>query len=308
MNTKTPVKAPTEVSDVKRLGEALLRRLSASNEDKPHRIVLLMYGAPGSGKTTSASILAEYLNSQQHASESINSGRMTESLAEAGIIPSSVYQGLGEKQTEICVYDKTTNVETIPQYKTGVPFATHLKMDGFHLPSSLLSNELARRRGCQESFDASLVVRLCELLISPKYPWSLLGIPDFDHQIKDPVNPGIYVHADTRVVILEGLYLMLDVDPWCDISKLVHVSKDKVESGSTALGCMVQVAHVVGGSVEEMSHRVAQRHFKCGLAGSYDDGLDRYFANDVYNAEVVNESSITTYDDWSIDNSLRVGP
>lgn len=291
-----------EFTDIKDLADHIINKLNletveAQRKDSSDgRLVLLVYGEPGSGKTTYTEQLVQYLNKQPHVGTN-NHVTVHES-------PIEIYQGKGGSQTQICRYLNDTDIvmETIP-------FAIHLKMDGFHLPLSLLSPELKQRRGCEESFDSSLVVKLVELLVNDNgkdnddsNAWSYLSIPDFDHSIKDPTNPGTYVSRQTKIVILEGLYLMLDRYPWLKIPKIV----ESMRENPTGCKHSIQIAHIIGGSEEETAFRVGMRHLKAGLVSTYDEGRQRYFLNDKNNADLVREHSITKFDDWIINNSNRL--
>ncbi|KAI9461131.1 hypothetical protein HD554DRAFT_1534055 [Boletus coccyginus] len=38
--------------------------------------------------------------------------------------------------------------------------------------------------------------------------------PSFDHALKDPTPDAVVVRPSHRIVVIEGLHTMLDVDPW----------------------------------------------------------------------------------------------
>ncbi|GAV29316.1 hypothetical protein PMKS-002798 [Pichia membranifaciens] len=284
---------PVESSDVTALSNRILEKLEEDKSQEDSRVVVLIYGAPGSGKSTSAELLTKDLNARFGRKNCGNRQRVSVPSQ-----PSVIHQGKGKAQTQICQYNEESDIGSENEE---IPFAIHLKMDGFHLPLSVLDEELKRRRGCQESFDDSLVVKLVELLLNDD-TWSSLSIPDFDHATKDPVNPGIYVSRKTKVVVFEGLYLMLGIDPWSQIPKLV---KETIENKSRSKNT-VQVAHVRGGNETETAHRIALRHLQSGLVVSYDEGRNRYFNNDLANAEIVENQSVTTFDDIIINNSIRL--
>lgn len=288
-----------EFTDIKELADNILNRLDLQNRTQKEpssdgRLLLLVYGEPGSGKTTYTEQLVEYLNEQCNGVIGTYKNNMI--IHEP---PIEMYQGKGGSQTQICRYRNATDIEM-----ETIPFAIHLKMDGFHLPLSILSSELKQRRGCEESFDSSLVVKLIELLVNDNEDangWNYLSIPDFDHSIKDPTNPGSYVSCRTKIVVLEGLYLMLDRYPWLKIPQIVESMRENPNGNKHS----VQIAHIIGGNEEETAFRVGMRHLKAGLVSAYDEGRQRYFLNDRNNAELVREHSITKFDDWIINNSDR---
>ncbi|APW38680.1 hypothetical protein RD110_16945 [Rhodoferax koreense] len=90
-----------------------------------------------------------------------------------------------------------------------------LGMDGFHLPRAALARmpdpALAlARRGAPWTFDpAGLRQHLQALREGRAVTW-----PDFQHDIGDPVADAFTVTPDTRLVLVEGLYLLHQGDGW----------------------------------------------------------------------------------------------
>lgn len=87
-------------------------------------------------------------------------------------------------------------------------------MDGFHLTRAQLASfpeppgpETAiARRGAAFTFDAQGWVDFVRRLQSThEDQWA----PSFDHAVKDPVERGTLVLRKHRIVILEGLYVMV---------------------------------------------------------------------------------------------------
>lgn len=269
--------------------ELITRTRSPSGKQ---RVVLFMYGPPGSGKTTTARALVDALNAQhQHDTKD----DLVVKIDDLHMANKRNVIGAGGEETKICIYNDDTNQGT-SKSKLHPPYAVHLKMDGFHLPRRMLSAEMEKRRGCYESFDADLVVKLSQLLLEDTPSWDLISIPDFDHKMKDPVNPGTFIHKNTQIIVFEGLYLMLDIYPWSQIHEIVERVKQKEFESSTS----VKVVRINGGSCEEMEARVAKRHLQSGLVESYQQGVDKYKANDRINAQVVQENSVSHLDDWVV--------
>ena len=96
-------------------------------------------------------------------------------------------------------------------------------MDGFHLSNKVLK-ELGRsdRKGAQDTFDVkgftSLVSRIKSDGADPIY------YPVFDRSIEESIAAQGVVYPSTRVVIVEGNYLMHDKDGWQEISPLLDQS------------------------------------------------------------------------------------
>ncbi len=98
-----------------------------------------------------------------------------------------------------------------------------LPMDGFHYYRSELDQfpdpQLAHfRRGAHFTFNAEALLRKLQILRSGQ----LTLFPSFSHSTGDPVEDSISLDpAHTAVVILEGLYLFLEVEHWRDIRGLL---------------------------------------------------------------------------------------
>ena len=96
-------------------------------------------------------------------------------------------------------------------------------MDGFHLSNKVLK-ELGRsdRKGTQDTFDVNGFKTLIERIkfdnVDPIY------YPIFDRSIEESIAAQGVVYPSTRVVIVEGNYLMHDRDGWQEISPLLDQS------------------------------------------------------------------------------------
>ena len=85
-----------------------------------------------------------------------------------------------------------------------------LGMDGFHLPRAALARmpdpALAlARRGAPWTFDAAA---LRERLLALRDGSQAVSWPDFQHDVGDPVEGVFVVPPATRLVLVEGLYLL----------------------------------------------------------------------------------------------------
>ncbi len=96
-------------------------------------------------------------------------------------------------------------------------------MDGFHLSNKVLK-ELGRldRKGAQDTFDVkgftALIQRIKMDSSEPIY-YSI-----FDRSIEESIAAQGVVYPSTRVVIVEGNYLMHDKDGWQEIAPLLDQS------------------------------------------------------------------------------------
>jgi pantothenate kinase len=166
-----------------------------------------------------------------------------------------------------------------------------LPMDGFHLYKSQLdllpnSKEAHQRRGAPFTFDPQGLV---ELLSSVSTSLNDCTAPSFDHSIGDPIPNDIKISSDCRVIIVEGLYLGLQVPIWHDIRQYL----DEL--------WMIKIP------IEEAMERVANRHVLSGICKDLAQARDRAFFNDRVNAIYILEQSQTP--DFVISSeSIKFGP
>jgi pantothenate kinase len=152
-------------------------------------------------------------------------------------------------------------------------------MDGYHLTRAQLSAMddpvmAHERRGAPFTFNATGVVQLVKDIIQSGERQVDMRAPSFDHKVKDPVENGILIGRQIRIVLLEGLYLLLKDEPWCEISKLVA---DK------------WLVHV---TPEIARVRLAERHLKAGIVDTIEQGYARADGNDAANGKYIEENSL----------------
>lgn len=105
----------------------------------------------------------------------------------------------------------------------GAGTAVHLPMDGFHLANATL-DALGRhdRKGAIDTFDgwgfAALLQRVLAETGNPVYA------PAFERTVDEPVAGSVAVEPGTRLVVVEGNYLLVDADPWTRIPPLLAES------------------------------------------------------------------------------------
>jgi pantothenate kinase len=99
-----------------------------------------------------------------------------------------------------------------------IPDSVVVPMDGFHLRTAELSDRgWVAERGTPRTFDAERYVALLRALRAG----DSVRAPDFDRSLEEPVEGAIPVPADTRLVITEGNYLLLDRPPWSQVRELL---------------------------------------------------------------------------------------
>ncbi len=94
-----------------------------------------------------------------------------------------------------------------------VPGAVVVPMDGFHLADAELTRRgLIGRKGAPETFDAwGYAALLRRLRLAPDHE---VLAPSFDRELEQPLAGAIAVPPQTRLVITEGNYLLLDRPEW----------------------------------------------------------------------------------------------
>jgi len=96
-------------------------------------------------------------------------------------------------------------------------------MDGYHLANTTL-NRLGRhdRKGAIDTFDGWGFVALLRRLVTETD--HTVYAPGFDRRVDEGIAGEIAVTPSTRVVIVEGNYLLVDAEPWNQIAGLLAES------------------------------------------------------------------------------------
>ena len=99
-----------------------------------------------------------------------------------------------------------------------------LAMDGFHLSNTQLDDlGLHQEKGSPRTFD---VWGLIETVRRVRETGRTAPVftPDYRRDLHEPVAAAGRVDPDTRVVVVEGNYLLLDETPWDGVRPLLDVS------------------------------------------------------------------------------------
>jgi pantothenate kinase len=100
------------------------------------------------------------------------------------------------------------------------PAACVVPMDGFHLAQRELERlGRAGRKGAPDTFDAAGYRALLQRLRAGGS--EVVYAPEFRREIEEPVAGAIPVGPETRLVITEGNYLLLDQGPWAGVAALL---------------------------------------------------------------------------------------
>ena len=161
---------------------------------------------------------------------------------------------------------KSTLVSTLKQTLND---AVVVPMDGFHLDNVILEErQLMSRKGSPASFDADGYVHL---LMRLKRAEETVYAPIFE-RTRDLSKAGaIEIPKETRVILTEGNYLLLDQAPWNNLSGLFDLS------------VFLDVP------IATLRERLINRWLSHGL--SSEEALERAESNDLPNANLVMQSS-----------------
>lgn len=153
-------------------------------------------------------------------------------------------------------------------------------MDGFHRTRASLAADpdpafSFQRRGAPFTFDPDALLALVRRLRVEVR----LSAPTFSHAAKDPVDDAIQIDERHRIILVEGSFLCLDVEPWRTISLEMDERWFYDVDEATALS------------------RVIKRHVAAGLAEDETAAEAKALANDVLNAKLILEKLVAP-DKW----------
>uniref|UniRef100_UPI0002557A94 fructose transporter kinase n=1 Tax=Oceanicola sp. S124 TaxID=1042378 RepID=UPI0002557A94 len=119
---------------------------------------------------------------------------------------------------------KSTVVDALQQAlrERGLPTQI-LPMDGFHYDNAILdARGLRPRKGAPETFDVTGLALMLAALALPGSPD--LAVPVFDRAADLSRGSARIIPAATRVLLVEGNYLLLNRAPWSDLRDLADVT------------------------------------------------------------------------------------
>ncbi|KAI0034329.1 P-loop containing nucleoside triphosphate hydrolase protein [Vararia minispora EC-137] len=151
-------------------------------------------------------------------------------------------------------------------------------LDGWHLTRSQLDamdnpNLAHDRRGIHWTFDADGYVSFVSSLRTPisQLPSgaSVITAPSFDHALKDPIPHAVHITPKHRIVIIEGLYAFLSIEPWCKAGSLLN-ERWYIEIDP-----------------EKAARRLIRRHVATGVAKDLTEAQWRSDENDMPNGRFI---------------------
>lgn len=150
--------------------------------------------------------------------------------------------------------------------------ALAVPMDGFHLTREALSampdpENAHARRGAAFTFDAEGFVKfITSLRNNVSEP---IWAPTFDHAVKDPIEQGLLIGPENRIVLVEGIYVTLDEVVWRDAARIF----DEL--------WFVKV------DFEVARKRLRERHLRAGIVQTLEEGDKRAVENDLVNGKEI---------------------
>ena len=99
--------------------------------------------------------------------------------------------------------------------------AVAVPMDGYHLANVELARlGRAGRKGAEDTFDSAGYVSLLRRLKNQQGN-EIVYAPEFRREIEEPIANAIPVFPETQLVIIEGIFLLLDRGHWAGVSELL---------------------------------------------------------------------------------------
>ncbi|MDX6252910.1 MAG: hypothetical protein QOF10_6270 [Kribbellaceae bacterium] len=93
-------------------------------------------------------------------------------------------------------------------------------MDGFHLAHSvLIARGQEAIKGAPTTFDVGGYVALLRRLREPD--GETVWAPRFDRDLEDAIAASLPIPDETRLIVTEGNYLLLDQGPWAEVRALL---------------------------------------------------------------------------------------
>lgn len=104
---------------------------------------------------------------------------------------------------------------------------------------------------------------------------AVIKAPSFDHAVKDPVPEAIHIMPHHRIIVVEGLYTFLSIEPWYQA------------------GILFDERWFIDVDIVEARRRIIDRHVITGIAKDREGAVTRADENDMPNGIFVIHNSLT---------------
>jgi len=144
-----------------------------------------------------------------------------------------------------------------------------LPMDGFHMDNGILeARGLLKRKGAPETFDARAFI---DIVAAVRKADEEVLVPVFDRSREIAIASARVIAPETRIILAEGNYLLLDEAPW------------------SRLDGMFDLSIFVGPSYAVLEERLRQRWIHYGLDAA---GIEwKLYGNDLPNGKRIIDNS-----------------
>ncbi|KAJ3509129.1 hypothetical protein NLJ89_g5380 [Agrocybe chaxingu] len=154
------------------------------------------------------------------------------------------------------------------------PQAILVGLDGWHLTRAQLDvfpdpQAAYDRRGSHWTFDGPGYVSFVQKLRDESTPDNIVLAPSFDHAIKDPTPDALSIHPYHRIVIIEGLYTFLSIEPWSEA------------------GLLLDERWFIEVDLDEARRRLVGRHVLTGVTKDAREAEWRADENDMPNGQFI---------------------
>ncbi|KAF8642853.1 hypothetical protein AX16_009361 [Volvariella volvacea WC 439] len=213
----------------KELARYLVSRLEQKLQSQPlSRLLVGIAGIPASGKSTFAQLLEAHVNqallestSKSAPKSSPNSVSLQVSVDEARKLLALLEHKADKNLLDFTDRLRSTLEAVIPPDTKAILVG----LDGWHYTRHQLDRfadpKLAHdRRGAHWTFNGPSYVSFIQSL-STLAPEEGIPFPTFDHSLKDPSPSPHPILPHHRIIIIEGLYTLLSIDPWIEATKLL---------------------------------------------------------------------------------------
>lgn len=161
-------------------------------------------------------------------------------------------------------------INTLNSAQLGI--AVGLPMDAYHMTNAkLVRLGLRNRKGAPQTFEAQ---QYFKQLAQARDATKRMSLPTFDREIGDPVYTGKPEHTvdqNTRYLVTEGNYLLLDALPWTAIDELAE------------LRVWIDIP------ADRAKRQTIQRHIQFGKTPQ--EAKHWYETNDQLNADLITQQS-----------------